>query len=102
MENTTYNDKFMDNTTWTSICESGSWKWFDTFPTHKVVIEEMNKFGYTVCKSHKNDSRFQCNMDDNLNCMCHELNTIVDSNKPQKGVSLNENGVKHLHCVILL
>ena len=29
--------------------------------------------------------------DDTLNWMCHELHTIVDSNQPQRGVSLKKN-----------
>ena len=92
MENTTSNGKSMDDTTWTSICDSDLWKWYDTFTTYNVVIEEMTAIGYTACESQNNDSRFQCKFDDNLNCMCHELNTIADSNQPQKGVSMNKNG----------
>ena len=28
-----------------------------------------------------------------MNCRCPELNTIVESNQPHQGVSMNENGV---------
>ena len=62
------------------------------FPTHKFVMEEMNKIIYTACKSQKNKT-FQCKIGDNLNCMYPELITFAEPNQPQKGVSLNENGV---------
>ena len=50
----------------------------------------MTKIRYTAFESQKNYSCVQFKMDDNLNCMCPELNTIPDSNQPQKGGSLNE------------
>ena len=37
-KNTTSIDKAMDDTTSTSICNSGLWKWYGTFPTNKVLI----------------------------------------------------------------
>ena len=93
MEDTTSNDKAMENKTSTSICESGVWKWYETFPTHEVVIEEMAKIVYTTCEIQKNDSRVQYKMADNLNYMCTELNTDADSNQTKKMGPSNENGV---------
>ena len=57
------------------------------------MIEEMTKIRYTAFESQKNYSCVQFKMDDIFNCMCPELNTISDSNQPQKGDSLDENGV---------
>ena len=53
----------------------------------------MTKIGNTSCDSQKNDRRVQCKMADNLNWLCPELNTITESNKPQKWSFLNENRV---------
>ena len=57
------------------------------------MIEEIIKIKYKACEGQKNDSHIQCKMADNLNWLCPELNTITESNKPQKWSFLNENRV---------
>ena len=62
------------------------------------MIEEITKIGYTACENKKNDRLVQCKMADKLNWMCPELNTTTESNQPQLGVSVDENGFTARCC----